>query len=197
MTRRTSQAGLKLIQSFEGCRLTAYKPVDTEIYFTIGWGHYGIDVKKGQTITQKQADDMFVSDLVRYENYVNDKSYVPIELNQNQFDSLVSFCYNCGNGNLKKLCAGRTAGQISVAMMDYTRSSGKVLQGLVRRRQAERDLFLTPVKEDEYMIPKQHADQIIAILGQYWEQHKKDKTISDYTHFLANEIRKASNQETT
>lgn len=143
MNRKISQAGLKLIKNFEGCRLIAYKPVPTEVYWTIGWGHHGADVKQGMVITQAQADAMLVKDLAKYEAYVNDRAYVPItdKLNQNQFDALVSFCYNCGPSNLKKLCTGRTIEQIAQYITAYNKAGGKVLAGLVRRREAELALF--------------------------------------------------------
>lgn len=110
MSRKISQVGINLIKSFEGCRLKAYKPVPTEEYWTIGWGHYGPDIKAGMTMTQAQADSMLVADLAKYEAYVNNPAYVPVtaQLNQNQFDALVSFCYNCGSGSLKSFAqAGR------------------------------------------------------------------------------------------
>ncbi|MGG4344907.1 glycoside hydrolase family protein [Paenibacillus lautus] len=143
MSRKLSDAGISLIKSFEGCRLAAYKPVPTEKYWTIGWGHHGADVKQGMIITQAQADAMLVKDLAKYEAYVNDRAYVPItdKLNQNQFDALVSFCYNCGPGNLKKLCTGRTIEQIAQNITAYNKAGGKVLAGLVRRREAELALF--------------------------------------------------------
>ncbi|MET3828658.1 GH24 family phage-related lysozyme (muramidase) [Paenibacillus sp. DS2363] len=152
--RKISQAGIALIKSFEGCKLTAYKPVQTEKYWTIGWGHYGSDVKQGQVITQAQADAILVEDLAKYEAYVNNKAYVPLldQLTKNQFDALVSFCYNCGAGNLKTLCNGRTVAQIGQNITKYDKSSGIVLAGLVRRRQAELNLFNSPdkiVKEDK------------------------------------------------
>lgn len=155
--RRISEAGLDLIKNFEGCRLKAYKPVAAEKYWTIGYGHYGPDVKQSMTITQKQADEMLASDMGKYEAYVNSKSYVPVieDLNQNQFDTLVSFCYNCGNGNLRKLCNDRTIEQIAASIPKYTRgANGEVLKGLVNRRAAEVELFNKPVssnKEDETM----------------------------------------------
>lgn len=151
--RKVSKAGIDLIKSFEGCRLSAYKAVPTEKYWTIGWGHYGADVKKGMTITQDQADAMLITDLAKYEAYVNSPSYVPLtdKLTQNQFDALTSFCYNCGAGNLKTLCNNRTAGQIAANINKYNKAGGKVLNGLVRRRQAEFDLFNKPeeTKEDK------------------------------------------------
>ena len=54
---KINDAGLKLIKSFEGCRLTAYKAVPTEKYYTIGWGHYGADVSKDEKWTQARADE--------------------------------------------------------------------------------------------------------------------------------------------
>ncbi|MBW7452425.1 lysozyme [Paenibacillus sepulcri] len=149
MNRKISEAGIKLIKSFEGCRLTAYQPVSTEEYYTIGWGHYDAEVKQGMTITQAKADAMFLTDIVRYENPVNDLN---LQLNQNQFDALVSFCYNCGAGNLRKLCLGRTIEQIAASMPQYNKGGGNVLAGLVRRRGEELALFNKPEeldKEDE------------------------------------------------
>ena len=60
--RTIGEAGLALIKQFEGCRLTAYKPVSTEKYWTIGWGHYGPEVEEGQTITQAEADQLLLAD---------------------------------------------------------------------------------------------------------------------------------------
>lgn len=142
---KINNAGLKLIKSFEGCRLTAYKAVPTEKYYTIGWGHYGADVSKDEKWTQKQADEQLKKDLVKYENYVD--KYVSIALNDNQFSALVSFCYNCGAGNLKKLVEGRSVKQIAAAIPQYNKSGGKVLAGLTRRRNAEVKLFNTSVSK--------------------------------------------------
>ena len=137
------QAGLDLIKSFEGCRLTAYKPVPTEKYWTIGWGHYGEDVVKGMTITQAKADELLMQDVADSVAAVNNPYYCPItaSLNQNQFDALVSFTFNCGAGNLKTLCANRTAAQIAEKIPAYNKAGGNVLAGLVRRRAAEQALF--------------------------------------------------------
>lgn len=137
---KTSDKGIALIKSFEGCRLTAYLcPAGV---WTIGYGHTA-GVVQGQTITQAQADELLKSDLVKYENYVISTG---LTLNQNQFDALVSFTYNCGAGNLKKLIANRTLPEIAEAMLLYNKGGGKVLAGLVRRREAERNLFLENVK---------------------------------------------------
>lgn len=145
---KISQAGLDLIKSFEGCRLTAYNATGAEEFLTIGWGHYGADVTPGMVITQDQADAMLVDDMARYEAPVNALGLV---LNQNQFDALVSFCYNCGAGNLRDLCLGRTITQIAANLPLYnkgtTKNGKEVLPGLVRRRAAELALFQTPVQE--------------------------------------------------
>ena len=137
---KTSQAGIDLIKKFEGCRLKAYKPVAAEPCYTIGYGHYGSDVLPNMVISQAQAEELLKQDLVKYENSVNG---LGLQLNQNQFDALVSFAYNCGSGNLKRLTRGRTLQQIADAMLSYNKGSGQVLPGLTKRRQAERALFLS------------------------------------------------------
>lgn len=153
---KTTNEALELIKSFEGCRLVAYDDLQpnktitsmsqVKGTLTIGYGHTA-GVTVGQVITKEQADNMFKSDLKKYEKYVTDN--VKLELNENQFSALVSFCYNCGVGNLKTLVKGRTASQIAEAILLYNKAGGQVLKGLVRRREAERKLFLTPVKTNE------------------------------------------------
>lgn len=147
--RRTSTKGIDLIKSFEGCRLTSYKAVPTETIWTIGWGHYGVNA--GMTITQAQADALLVSDLIKYENYVNNTTYCPVAagLNQSQFDALVSFCYNCGPGNLKKLCGNRSIEEIGNAITLFDKSGGRTLPGLTRRRVAEQKLFFNESSNQE------------------------------------------------
>lgn len=151
MGRKISQAGIDLIKSFEGCRLSAYKSVPAEAYYTIGYGHYGPDVKEGMTITQLQAENLLANDLTQYEAYVDDPAYVPVteELKQWQFDALVSFCFNCGAGNLRNLCKGRTIGQIAENMTQYDKSGGIVLEGLISRRKAEVELFLKQEEREQ------------------------------------------------
>ena len=93
---KTSQNGINLIKKYEGCRLTAYKcPAGL---WTIGYGHTK-NVKSGQKITQKQAENFLKQDLKTFEKGV--EKAVKVRLNQNQFDALVSFAYNCGLGALK------------------------------------------------------------------------------------------------
>lgn len=138
---KTSNNGISLIKSFEGCSLTAYKcPAGV---WTIGYGHTA-GVYEGMSITQRQADDFLKADLEKYEKYVKDTK---LTLNQNQFDALVSFTYNCGNGNLKMLIKNRTLAEIAEALLLYKKSNGKVLAGLVRRRTAERELFLKEIED--------------------------------------------------
>lgn len=149
MGRPIGAAGLALIQRFEGCRLTAYKPVSTEVCWTIGWGHYGPDVKEGQVITQAEADALLVRDCQSAADAVDASTNVPLtkQLNSNQRDALISFTYNCGSGCLRTLCKNRSLFQIREAMALYNKSGGKVLAGLTRRRAAEQALWDTPVKE--------------------------------------------------
>lgn len=151
MGRPIGEAGLRLIKQFEGCRLKAYKPVSTEKYWTIGWGHYGPDVREGQTITQAEADDMLKADCQRFAGAVDNPGSCPLteQLNANQRDALISFTFNCGAGCLQTLCKGRTLPEIREAMALYTKSGGATLPGLVRRRAAEQALFDTPVETVE------------------------------------------------
>lgn len=135
---KTSEKGIDLIIKFEGCRLDAYKALSSEQYYTIGYGHYGADVVQNMTITQADADEYLRRDLGKFENYVEKTG---LQLDQNQFDALVSFTYNCGPGNLLKLVAGRTIPQIGTAILKYNKAGGKVLKGLKKRREAEYNLY--------------------------------------------------------
>ena len=143
---KLSNNGLELIKKFEGCRLTAYKCFSHEKYYTIGYGHYGSDVKAGQTITQQQADELLRKDVARFEKAVN--KIQQVKGLQNAFDALVSFTYNCGENNLHKLCDGRDLKTISDKIILYNKSGGATVTGLVKRRTEERALLmrdLTPV----------------------------------------------------
>lgn len=138
--RKIGQAGLALIKQFEGCRLAAYQC--SAGVWTIGYGHTA-GVYKGMKITQAQADAFLKQDIAKFEKYINNPSYVPFteQLNQNQFDALVSFAFNLGQGNVKKLCTGRVMNQIPSAMQQYCKAAGKTLPGLQRRRKAEAALY--------------------------------------------------------
>ena len=137
---KISSEGLALIKSFEGCKLTAYKAVSTEKYYTIGYGHYGADVSKGMKITQAQADAYLVSDLAKFETKVN-KYMTKYNFTQLQYDSLVSFAYNVGNIDGLTANGTRTIAEISSKFTAYNKSGGKVLAGLTKRRKAEKALF--------------------------------------------------------
>ena len=152
--RKISQAGLDLIKQFEGCRLVAYQC--SAGVWTIGYGHTA-GVHRGMKITQAQADAYLKQDVAKFEKYVNNASYVPFtsKLNQNQFDALVSFVFNLGQGNLMKLCKGRTINQIPSAMQQYCKANGKTLPGLQRRRKAEAALYNKKVQSSTGTTTKQ------------------------------------------
>ena len=137
MSQTTNQAGLGLIESFEGLRLNAYQ--DSVGVWTIGYGHTQ-GVQPGQTITQQQAQAFLQQDLGVAEAGVNK---LGLTLTDNQFAALVSFTFNLGAGNLNKLLSqGLAAAADRILLFDH--AGGRVLPGLTRRRQAERALFLTP-----------------------------------------------------
>ncbi len=136
---KISSAGLGLIKRFEGCRLAAYK--DSVGVLTIGYGHTS-GVRRGMTITQAEADAYLKEDCATAQKAVNSYNHI-YGWNQNQFDALVSFTFNCGCGNLKKLLndGRRTIAEISGKITAYNKAGGVVLKGLVKRRAAEKELF--------------------------------------------------------
>lgn len=153
---KISNNGLNLIKAYEGLELTAYPDPGTGgAPWTIGYGHTGPEVHAGLVWTQQQAEQALASDVAQFERDVT--SLVKVQINQNQFDALVSFAYNCGSdidaddiaeglGDstlLKKLNAGDYDGAAN-EFPKWNRSGGKVLSGLTKRRNAERSLFLTP-----------------------------------------------------
>ena len=138
MQKPIGQNGLNLIKSFEGLRLVAYQ--DSGGIWTIGYGHTG-NVKKGMVINEKIAEQFLKEDCQKFANFVDNKSYCPFNLNSNQRDALISFAYNCGQGNLRKLCSNTTIKEIPNRMLQYNKAKGVVLAGLVRRRKAEVELF--------------------------------------------------------
>lgn len=140
---KISENGLKLIEQFEGLRLTAYKATRRDKYYTIGFGHYGADVKQGMTITEAQAEAYLRQDVAEAESAVN--KYSGYGFNQNQFDALVSFAYNVGNIDQLTANGTRSIEQIRAKLPEYVYSGGVKLEGLVRRRAAEKALFDTPV----------------------------------------------------
>lgn len=139
-----SQQGMMLIQSFEGCKLTAYKPVKTEKYWTIGYGHYGADVREGMTITQMRANELFRQDIKPIETALNKMG---INFRQEQFDALVSWIYNLGLTNFKKstmykyIVGDMSDVSITDQMVKWVNAGGKPLLGLKRRRVEEANMF--------------------------------------------------------
>ena len=171
MAMKTSPKGVSLIKSFEGCRLKAYKcPAGV---WTIGYGHTA-GVKEGDTITQETADDYLRNDLEKYEKAVMNYDSI-YHFNQNQFDALVSFTYNCGVGNLKNLTQSgrRTLAQISVRLPLYNKAGGVVLRGLQRRRMAEKEIFDSPIKSNktdskyypQYTGDSPRVDEVLKTVG--------------------------------
>ncbi|MGA6135872.1 lysozyme [Acinetobacter dispersus] len=143
----TSRVGINLITSFEDLVLTAYD--DGVGVWTIGFGTTvypnGIRVKRGDICTKAQAVSFFQHDLRRFEDAVNQA--VKVVVNQNQFDALVSLAYNIGETAFKgsTLVKELNAGNYEAAADQFpkwNRGGGKVMKGLVRRRAAERELFL-------------------------------------------------------
>lgn len=137
-----SQRGIDFIKQYEGCITVATK-LKGESYYTIGYGHTGADVKEGQTITEEQANEMLKADIKGYTDYVL-KHCSYLELNQAQLDSLTSFTYNTGAGNLQRLTANgtRTEKEISEHITAYTKSKSEVNRnGLKKRREAEKSMF--------------------------------------------------------
>jgi len=145
---KTSSSGLALIKSFEGFEPKAY--VCPAGVLTIGYGSTGKHVSRGQTITEAEATALLAKDVVRFENAVNK---LGVALTQNQFDALVAFVYNVGEGNFasstlaKRLKAGDMTGAAAqFGAWNKARVKGvlTVLNGLTRRRAAEAALFRKP-----------------------------------------------------
>lgn len=145
---QTSDKGIALIRQFEGCKLTAYH--DSVGVWTIGYGWTqpvdGKPIRAGMTIKQETAERLLKTGLVSYESDVS--RMVKVGLTQGQFDALVSFTYNLGARSLststllRKLNVGDYAGAAD-EFLRWNKAGGKVLNGLTRRREAERALFLS------------------------------------------------------
>ncbi|MBP1008361.1 lysozyme [Enterobacter hormaechei] len=145
---QTSDKGIALIKQFEGCKLTAYQ--DSVGVWTIGYGWTqpvdGKPIRAGMTIKQETAERLLKTGLVSYESDVS--RLVKVGVTQGQFDALVSFTYNLGARSLststllRKLNSGDYAGAAD-EFMRWNKAGGKVLNGLTRRREAERALFLS------------------------------------------------------
>lgn len=146
---KVSSHCIALIQKFEGLSTKAYKAAPSEKYYTIGYGHYGADVKATDVITADGAMNILNADVDKFSSAVS--GYLDncgVKLNQNQFDALVCFAFNVGvtaliNSTLWKCLI---AGDHKAAANQFLRwniSGGAVSKGLTRRREAERLLFLS------------------------------------------------------
>lgn len=143
---KLSQAGKDLIKSFEGLELRVYPdPATGGAPYTAGYGHTGSDVKPGMKVTQAMADAWFDKDVQKFEEGVS--ALLRVTTSQAQFDAMVSLAYNIGLGNFSKStllkkhnakCWSCAAGQFLV----WNKAAGKVMNGLIRRRNAERAMYL-------------------------------------------------------
>ena len=136
--------GRALIQSFENCKLEAYQ--DQHGVWTIGWGH--TPAVEYQTCTQQEANDWFTQDTQTAVLAV--LRTVDVPMNQNQFDALVSFTFNVGQGSeahstMVQLLNQGKYGLAADQFGFWNHVNGQVNAGLTRRRAAERALFQTPV----------------------------------------------------
>jgi lysozyme len=142
MARKTNQTGIDLIKEYEGLRLEAYHC--SAGVLTIGYGHTG-DVTEGACISEEEAEKLLQQDLARFEKAVD--GLVEVDISDDEFAALVSFCYNLGEGNLKsstllKCLNGCEYQKAADEFPKWRKADGKVLPGLVKRRAAERELFL-------------------------------------------------------
>lgn len=150
---KTNLAGIELIKAWEGLRTTAYQ--DSVGVWTIGYGHTSMagdpKVVPGMKITPDQATAILANDLQTYESAV--QLALKRTATGNQFAAMVSLCFNVGPGNflkssvLTRFNAGDMQGAADAFLM-WNKAGGKVLQGLVNRREAERKLFLAASSAD-------------------------------------------------
>ena len=202
---RLSQTGLDLIKEFEGLRLTAYPDIGGVP--TIGYGTTGPDIKLGMNITKAEAEELLRADVAAFERGVS--NLVKVAINQNEFDALVSFSYNVGLSALQSstllrlLNDGSDRTVVASEFLRWNKVGDKPIEGLTRRRKAERDLFLAKVKnpmlaasivakqdtwlkrkpiqsselaaEEKLFVPKGAAHEWISITEYPGENHKEVK----------------------
>ncbi len=151
---KVGQACIDLVKHFEGCRLTSYQ--DEVGVWTIGYGITNADksitgttIKKGLKISEATAEKWLKESL--------NKKYLPKVMkydirygwNQNEIDALVSFAYNIGSIDQLTANGSRSRETIADKMLEYVKAGGVTYNGLVRRREAECELFLKPVEKEE------------------------------------------------
>ena len=177
--------GEKLIKQFESCKLFAYKADKSEKYYTIGWGHYGVDVKKGLKISKEKSDKLFRNDIKYFETSVN--SCLKVKVTQSMFNALVSFTYNVGfsafkNSSLLKYVNKKQFKKASNEFKKWNKCGGKVLKGLVIRRELEKIEFerqgiaSSSIMINNYKIPSLRGYKGFSIV----EGLKKYKYKSDF-----------------
>jgi GH24 family phage-related lysozyme (muramidase) len=149
---KISNTGIELIKKFEGCKLSAYQ--DSVGVWTIGYGTTNADksitgttIQSGLTISQATADEWLETSVNSKYSPLVDKYDSTYHWNQNQFDALVSFAYNIGSIDGVTAKGTRTISEISAKILEYNKAGGKVLNGLVTRRKAEKELFDKAVEE--------------------------------------------------
>jgi len=140
---KTSQNGKNFIQQFEGLRLSAYLCPAGK--WTIGYGQTSIadrPVREDDKITLSEADELFEIALIPYENKVIQE--IKVALNQHQFDALVSHTYNTGGSETLFALINQGAHKSEIQRwMEHSHITGRgvVLNGLIRRRKAESELY--------------------------------------------------------
>lgn len=169
---KISDKGLDIIKTFEGCHLTAYLCPAGKL--TIGYGHTK-GVRKGMTITKAQADAFLREDCATAEKNVSSFNS-KYSWTQNEFDALVSFAFNIGSINQLTANGTRSKETIAKKILEYNKSNGKVLQGLVKRRKAEQALFLLDEKK-----PSNTDVLKIGSKGENVKQLQKDLSIRGYS----------------
>ena len=165
-----NKATIDLIKDFEGCKLTAYQ--DIVGVWTIGYGTtaaagLGITPSKGLTITQERAEELLRQGVEKFAAKVDE--LITAKVNQNQRGAIVSLSYNIGCGALSKSTVLRelNAGNFdkaAAAFQMWNKAGGVVSKGLSRRRDAERQLFLTPISADMHNVPDQIEPESIWVV---------------------------------
>ena len=141
---KLQQSDINQIKKFEGLSLRAYKPVPTERFYTIGYGHYGADVKANQVITEKEAESLLRKDLEKFEDYVNN---LGVCKRYSEFASLTDFAFNLGTAALRRSTlrkyrrAKNPEQHIREEFGKWVNSKGMRLKGLVIRRAWEADRY--------------------------------------------------------
>lgn len=151
---QTSEKGKEFIKHFEGCKLEAYQ-CSGDVW-TIGCGHTR-GVEEGDKISKKQADALLSADIEMVETHV--QRLITVDLDQSQWDAIVSWCFNLGCGNLRastmlQVINSGELDKVSEQIIRWDKVGKKAVAGLTRRRKAEADLFDNGVYEQKATKPK-------------------------------------------